>query len=812
MVETLNFNFRPQSSRVEDGFDEFIEWARPGGLGGFNRVHVDRYVTDDPFFNYSAKLIAHSHASARAWFIKQEWDLAGNHKSFYTRAVADEIPEVKRPEVMISAGRFLGFAKAYLNIYTTQQELRSPAKPTVKALIYLEKALRDLNNGDNDPAHLSHLAFQRAALKLQRSKLNAGVKYDAGKALEQIALILQAGGKVKGSKKKGRMLPGFNLIGAAFAFRSPIKSPPRNHRRASTPQQLHDKATGIDGHLTNEQVAAVGMAYRRSIHRFGRNSVPTFYAAVTALPLTTASMRASELQTLRKDALFWDKGRPRLRIPRPKLDLEQEVPIPRKLGPLAQELFDAIEAHSAEAREAVAFYISQSPDELEGVNTLYIPDRIRPHFSRPFMTHEEVWAVINPGISEAFFPQQMNQLRRTYFVETPGDLYSAPVKYPMVRVKDFVSVCQNLPVSLEIPERAKPDLYISRKDADEFCAVGSHARSTRLALSALFKSESARMPTIHLSRDDVLAFLLADFKSLPFPHWPYATKDRSVRLDDALTLHHRSNNDGNVSPGAQQSCWWLPCLLSIQTLNVWIGRNSAYPPHLFALTDVKLDDGSYPTLSVHQTRRYHHTTALSAGANHHLLNQLAGRQSGWQADAYDMRTPKQILKNSIDTFDPDSDIEAIGPVAEMAPSPTRLVDRKIFLMENAAPKHVHETGGCSSDLSLDPCHMFGDCIRCGSHVWQKGDSTRVPRILDMKTEATRIAKLGREKLLKNPRLVSVANHVRQAKETLDRCKQILRVEADALIPIGTIVTFDPAPSAMSDAQLLTWLRRLDQHL
>lgn len=812
MAAALSFIFKPRSSDAQQRFDEFIAWAQPGGLGGFNRNHVERYQPDDCFFSYSPLLIQHSHSSSRTWFVKQEWDLAGNTKAFFTRAVGDAVPQVKRPDVMISAGRFLRFAKAYLNIFTSLQELRSPSKPTARALIYLEKALRDLNNGDNDPAHLSHITFQRAAQRLQRSKLAPQVKYDAGKALAQIALILQGGGRPKGTRKKGQKLPGFNLIKTAFVFRSPIKSPPRHGRATPAAGKLHEAADTSEGNLTSEQVAAVGMAYRRAMHRFGRAGVPTFYAAVTALPLTTASMRASELQTLRKDALYWDKGKPRLRVPRPKIELEQDVPIPRKLGRLAQELFDVIEEHSAEPRAALSFYIMQSPTSHEAVQTLYIPDRLRPHFSRPYMNHADVWTVVNPGIFHAYFPQQFNGLKRTYFVQEPGDLYSVPNRYPMVKVRDFISTCRDLPVTLAVPKEALPNLYVSRKGAEGFIKSGGSAKVTLSTLSALFKSEKSRRPTIHLSTDDVMAFLLEDFKRLSFPHWPYATKDRSVRLDTALALHHRANTDGSVAPGAQQPCWWLPCLLSVQTLNTWIGSNSAYPPHLFALTDVRLDDGTYPTLSVHQTRRYHHTSALAAGANPHLLNQLAGRQSGWQAEAYDRQSPRQVLKNSIDTFDPDGEIDAIGPVADSAPSPKRVVDRKIFLMENAAPKHVHETGGCSSDWSLDPCHMFGDCMRCGSHVWQKGDKERLPRILDMKAEATRKIKLGREKLMKNPRLVSVANHVRQAKEVLDRCKQILRVESDALIPIGTIVTFDPAPSAMSDAQLLSWLRKLDSHL
>jgi hypothetical protein len=50
--------------------------------------------------------------------------------------------------------------------------------------------------------------------------------------------------------------------------------------------------------------------------------------------------------------------------------------------------------------------------------------------------------------------------------------------------------------------------------------------------------------------------------------------------------------------------------------------------------------------------------------------------------------------------------------------------------------------------------------------------------------------------------------VRQAKEMSDRCEQIFAVESSDSIAFGTIVTFDAAPSAISDAELLSWLRKL----
>lgn len=65
---------------------------------------------------------------------------------------------------------------------------------------------------------------------------------------------------------------------------------------------------------------------------------------------------------------------------------------------------------------------------------------------------------------------------------------------------------------------------------------------------------------------------------------------------------------------------------------------------------------------------------------------------------------------------------------------------------------------------------------------------------------------GEAKLLQNPRMSSVQKHVRQLKETIQRCKQILEIEDDPSISVGTIVTFSSSPTAMTSTQLWSQLR------
>lgn len=261
-----------------------------------------------------------------------------------------------------------------------------------------------------------------------------------------------------------------------------------------------------------------------------------------------------------------------------------------------------------------------------------------------------------------------------------------------------------------------------------------------------------------------------------------------------------------LEPGDAERAWWLPNLVSIGTLNIWIAGNGRGPAFLFRKMEVSLANGRYPSISVHQTRKFHHTEALLAGASPPFIDELAGRKSGWQSTHYDFRTPREVLLQSIETFDPDEDFNVVGPIADQAPPPARVVARSTFLHANAVPKHVTEIGGCRTDWSLNPCQQFGDCIRCDSHVWRKGDLKRLPVIRQMKSDAVEAIAAGQRKLRANPKSEAIAKQVRQLQETVQRCDQILELEEDDSVPVGTIVTFNAAPTAMSDAARMSLLR------
>lgn len=789
------------ADNVDQRLQRFIEWGEPGGNAGINKYHTDTYERAVPWFQYSSKLTPHSHASARSWFVKPEY--WGQPKLYFSPRHISE-PRVLVPEAFIDDGTFLSFAKAYVNVYCELRQLRSIPRSTVTALCILEKSLRELHNSDTNPASLSHLCFERAGQFLLKSSLDDSTKFDIGKALEHIAMLIQNGGRFKGDKSHAGF-PGFNIIPASFSYRSPIPAPKKFGR-------AEEKATPSEnskGQLTGEQVAAVGLAYRRSVDQTGTESINAFMAALIGLTLTTTSLRASDLQSLPYDALFEDPDQPgrfRLRVFRPKIEVAQVLPIPKKLNQIAQEQFQIVSRYSAEAREAFSDYIKQSPDGTKGIKDLFVPVRLKEIMANDYLNVGQVDELL--GISQGnYFATRFDHLPKACFVERPGDVFECYVQWsrPAVLIEEVLSLCRCHGVELQLPSAARPDQYVHRAVVSKW--IARFSQSLRSDLDQLYESECARQPAQHISTNALKDFLLQQFKSQQiFPHWPYITKDKKVRLDQALAVYHAAGRDAHVEAGEQVASWWLPMVVPITILNRWISGTNRYPALLFMKAGVKLEDGGYPSISVHQTRKFHHTQALLAGASLPLIDELAGRKTGWQSAHYDCRTPKQVLLQSMETFDPNSHFEVIGPVEQQAPPRTHIVQRREFLLESAAPKHVTEIGGCRTDWSMNPCAQFGDCMRCDSHVWRKGDTKRRSVIEELRTESIRLIEVGNAKLLAKPQSLSIQKQVRQLEEVVQRCDEIRILEADDAIAIGTLVTFPAAPTALSDAARLSLLR------
>lgn len=358
-------------------------------------------------------------------------------------------------------------------------------------------------------------------------------------------------------------------------------------------------------------------------------------------------------------------------------------------------------------------------------------------------------------------------------------------------------------IPISFPQKLGRDRYVSYAVARKH--VQQRWKNSR-GLAAIFKDGS--LATRYVKTSDLHQFLLAQFKTrCSFPHWPFIDKAETTRVDQALLVWFKLNTFGS-GPGENTGRWWLPTPVRAAVINRWLSADpeTGGAPLLFSKTDIRLRDGTYPSLTLHDTRKYHHTEALLAGAHEVFIDELAGRNSGTQSDHYDLRSPHEILSQSMDTFDPDVDFVVAGPIAEQAKS-IKFADRKTFLYENAAPKHLTDIGGCASDWSLDPCKLYGDCMRCDEQLWRKGDEKRLLEIHARRDYAvTMISKADLKIALFEDPPRPLVKHRQQFAEDLARCDLIMAAEADPLIAIGAIVTFAAPPGVMTTFDLTSRLR------
>jgi len=803
MIEIFQFQ-TPKKASVAARFDYFIAWSKPQGLAGINHIHTEEYAINSQYFEWSKEYFSNRDRTTRSWFLRFEYLSRG--REVFSRARKGKEPNIFIQDGLFQHGRFLEFSKSYLNISMYLRRQRTPNKPLVIALICIERALRIIK-GHNDPVGLNAKVFESAVNLLQNTNLAEGLKYDIANEMEILSGLIQSGYSSKNNRFEGR---GFNLLDHAFVFTSSIRSIPR--RRAidlnTTDLKKQPARIGI------EEVAAVGLAYRKSASIYGSSDIRTFVAAIAGLALTTVSMRASDMFTLQRDAIYTsadDAERRRIRIGRPKIEVSQDLPIAKKLGKLAEELFTCILRFTDESHKAFSFYYKQAGEDFKSISDIYIPDRLKLIFSNEFLTIPQVYEALEKNKiinSTKLPPQKLYSLPTFYFVENPCDIwqhtngvYLESGKF--IKISELVKLCKKNKLEIEISDDVDRNLYINFTTARNHIKGLSSYPKMQILQPFFHKGKVAekRLRTI-----DLKAFLLEDFKKHCYcPHWPYTSKERITRLDQALLVATHGQSNKIAKKSSDFGPWWLPSPIVSTRLSPWLSRFAGKPARLFYELDITLSDGTYPSLTLHETRKYHHTQALLAGAHEVFIDELAGRQNGRQSDHYDKRSPLEIIRSSIETYDPDNEPSVIGPVA-VELKRIKITDRAAFLYTNAAPKHITDVGGCATDWSLDPCKQYGDCMRCNQHLWRKGDKNRLANIKERRVYAINMIAVANEKISfydEPPR--SLIQQLRQFKDDLSRCDAILAAEQDSSISVGTMITFSQPENTMTASDLTEML-------
>ena len=788
------------SSDLEARLWAFITWAEPGGSAGINDIHREGYLREDPWFDWS---LAHvggiQTSSARTPFLQAK--ALGKDTRPLSRP-REGRPIVRRPQDLVPAGWYLSFAKAYVNVLALYKGTKSPLKATMYALCAFHSALcaADLDTSSS-LADVGPHVFERA-VQILAASMGGGNLYDACKELEILAGLLQGGYHSKSLRMDG---VGFGLVRSSFSYRSPIR-PGRSKRH-----QLFDNSHN-GNRISTEIVVAVGQAYRMSCERFGRDHHVTAMVSMAALPLTTTSMRLSDFLSLRSDALHFDEDsdRLRIRIYRPKINRYQDVPIPRKLTALAQEIFTNIVRHTESARGPLSLYIERFGEDFSQIDEVYVPPDVAPLFAKPFFKRPDLKPKIAHGpaaqATDDALPYVGLKIGLKHYrgIDEPDDVIGvrgeSGLHLPIPYVREFLtSIGCTVPRKLTQPTNKK---YVNQGWLLKQLYWISEA--SRLAIHCLFASEG-RASSVFASTDELKRRLLKAFKGLPFPHWPYTSPDRKLRLDQALAVTFSPMGDHRTSRELRQQAWWRPTLLTQSHFLSWINEAQGKPPFLFSLLGIRLADGTYPAFTFQEARKLIQTNALLAGVDESLLDDLSGRTQGRQSAHYDQRTPREIALGSLELFDPESNSSVVGPVAEAARL-IPIVDRAAFLYQNAAPKQVTEVGGCSTSWSLSPCEKHGSCMRCERSIWRKGDQKRLRRIQFLHAHALSMIAMGEQLLTKGGPREPIQRHLRQHKDVLDRCLEIFAAEADPNIPVGTVVTFSAAASSLGSSALASRLR------
>lgn len=319
-----------------------------------------------------------------------------------------------------------------------------------------------------------------------------------------------------------------------------------------------------------------------------------------------------------------------------------------------------------------------------------------------------------------------------------------------------------------------------------------------------FFAVNGRPSCIFGSTKELKDLFLKSFKLLSFPHWPYSNSDLNLRLDEAFAVMESPLGNRHLGREEMDLCWWKPVLISGTYILSWIHPTGGKPPVLFSILDLRLADGNYPSFTFQDTRKLFQTTALLAGAEVAVLDELSGRTSGPQSAHYDKRTPREIALGSIELFDPELDTPVFGPVMEVART-VPIVDRSAFLYQNSFPKQVTEVGGCSTSWSVNPCDKHGSCMRCEHSVWRKGDRARLPRIRYLHAHAERMIEEGRRLIAAGSFAGPIERHIRQHEDVRDRCAAIFIAEENSTIPAGALVTFPASETSQGAAELASLL-------
>lgn len=197
-----------------------------------------------------------------------------------------------------------------------------------------------------------------------------------------------------------------------------------------------------------------------------------------------------------------------------------------------------------------------------------------------------------------------------------------------------------------------------------------------------------------------------------FPMWPYADKDKHVKVSEALLLHRENEFHADFNSRGFSFC--IPTINHIN--DRFVQKEAKGDRTLWVKYGFGLKSGEPIELTTHRARHWLSTMAESGGMDELTLANWAGRAKVGDNKKYDHRTEDEKSGEVADLM-----ISENAGVLEKIKNriPVTFIDIGKNLEGSAI---VTELGVCEHDYAMSPCQRSGDCETCKELVCIKGFS------------------------------------------------------------------------------------------
>lgn len=197
-----------------------------------------------------------------------------------------------------------------------------------------------------------------------------------------------------------------------------------------------------------------------------------------------------------------------------------------------------------------------------------------------------------------------------------------------------------------------------------------------------------------------------------FPNWPYADKNKHVKVSEALLLHRDNEFHADFSP--RGFSFWIPSVNQINDRFIQGGARGERS--LWVKYGFSLKSGEDIDLSTHKARHWLSTMAESGGMDALTLAHWAGRAKVDDNKKYDHRTEDEKAEEVAALMLPE-DANVLDKIKNRIPVTFQDIGKDL---DGAAI--VTELGVCEHDYAMSPCQRNGDCETCKELVCIKGFS------------------------------------------------------------------------------------------